>query len=282
MENLNLQGLLGSQLQEALEKAQKDFGQFISDVNTIAGQIGQAYRFGEVRAPGINAEKCLEKLPSGKAKVVAIGHYQGHAHATLTKVALNAARRMHRQKRDADAYAALQVAIDLLRFVVNSRADLARLEAAAAQGPFAFRKPQTEMFYQVEARLGAACEQLHADLQLCTKSSDIVLVRMQRSVAELATPQARVHEALNNAENRAREKNWIGRIEQVELCRVAVKEVEEAAQAADTASVTSVGAVVQTYYGIMNRFPWYFGMPKPAKKSVSVDPETAEKDSQES
>ena len=68
-----------------------------------------------------------------------IGHDQRHAHARLTQVALNAARRLRRQNRSAEGFAALQAAVAplgfvVLRFVVNARAGMAVLEAAACLG----------------------------------------------------------------------------------------------------------------------------------------------------
>lgn len=261
MKSPQLTGLLSSQLNAALSKARGDYSDLMSDVNTIAAQIGKAYRFGELHAPGINSHKCLEKLPEGKPKAEAISHYQGHAHATLTQVALNAARRLHRQKRPVEDFAALQVAIDLLRFIVNARADMARLEAFACEGPFAFPTPQVDSFHQVEARLGKQAQSVFTRLQACPSPQDIVQMSVGRARIELAKPQNRVRTALNRAEEKARHQGNGKHLKQVQDCRAALKEAEQAAQAADPFSINEVGAAVQKYYGVMNRYPWYFGLP---------------------
>ena len=275
MESTQLNGLLNSQLNAALDKARNDFAALIRDVSIIAAQVGKAYRFGEIRAPGINPEKCLDKLPKGKAKTEAISHYQGHAHATLTQVALNAGRRLHRQKRSAEDFAALQVAIDLLRFVVNARADMARLEAAACVGSFASPKPQVDFFHQVEARLRKQAEAVFTRLQACPSPQDIVQMSVGQVRAEMAKPQNRVRTALNRAEEKARKQGNGKRLKQVQDCRAALTEVEQAAQAADSFSINEVGAAVKQYYGMMNRYPWYFGMPNNNQRNGGNKGQTA-------
>lgn len=269
METNKLKGLLSSQIETALAQAREHFNELISDVNTIAGSLGAAYRFGEVRAPGLNAEKSLERLPNGKPKVEAIGHYQGHAHSVLTQVALNAARRLHRQNRPPEDYAALQVAIDLLRFVINARADMARLEAAASEGPFAFRKPQVDMFHQVEERLRKQAQAIFTRLEGLPSPADIVQISSGQVRNGLAAPQVRVRTALNRAEEKAREQGNGKRLKQVQDCRKALNEAEKAAKQADPLDTVEVGAAVQAYYGVVNRFPWYFGLsPRPRNENA--------------
>lgn len=260
MENQKLKEFLKQQLINAYNDVFKKYINGVRNVEHLAECIGVQHRFGQVRAPELIAEKCFARHQQGKPKVEAIRHYQGHAHAALTKVAINAARRLHRQKRPPIDYAALQVAIDLLRYVVNANAEMARMEAASCQGPFAFRKPQGDLFNQVRDRFTHQVEAMKLRLDGLATADDVVQASVGQVRAELAKSQVRVRTALNRAEDKAREQGNGKRLKQVQDCRKALTEVEQAAKHADPLNTYDVGAAVQTYYGVVNRFPWYFGL----------------------
>ena len=266
MEHQVLRELYAQQMQELQEVRETAYGQFVEEVQTLAGQIGLAYRFGNVFAPALYPEKCLEKLSPGDKMVSAVGHYQGRAHATLSEVALMRARRLHRQNRSPEDYAALQVAIYLLRSVVNTRADMARLEAYAGKGPFASSEPDVQSLRQVEERLYRSCGELRALLSVCDQPSDVVTALLPTVTAEFAQSQKRVRTALNKAEVRAKPQGDPRRLAQISACRKALTEMENIAKRADTKAAASVGEVVQKYYGIVHHYPWYFDLPNPASK----------------
>lgn len=267
----NLGQLLGNQLQAKLGNAKPSVEAAIARLEAAANQAAGAYGIGTFRAPGIDPEKSLQRVKVGEAPVSAVNHYVGAANGIITTIASGAYLRLNRKDdTPAEAFTALAVVEEILRAIVATNANLARLEAAANVGSLASGKPDFAAFDRIATTVGEQLTDLAVQLEGCADGKAVVAALTPLVAKRLAGNNPRVRQAINRSVERAKAGNpaHAAKVEKsAKAAKDALTEIAKAASAAEATDVAAVGEAAKALYGLQRRCPWYFGITPAPKKT---------------
>lgn len=263
--------VLTSQLQSRLANAKPALEHIIQKLEKAAATAGEAYGLGTFRAPTIDAQASLARNKPGDDPVRGVAHYVGHANSVVTKLMAGASSRLSRKAETPDeAYLALAVVEDLLRTSIRAKAGIARLEAAANEGPFASGKPDFDRFESLSEKVSASLVSANETLGEATSGEDVVRAFAPAVKQRLAGNNQRVRETINAAVEQVKGQDT-DHAKNVAASSVYAREtlgaIAKAARTADATDLSTLGAAAKELYGLHRKCPFYFGLPLRGKRA---------------